>query len=281
MCLGASQGLKNVGQAQNSFYTTATNQAQQEFGASSTAFNDLMSAFTPIAEAGPSQQGWSPAQLSATNSAAITNVGQQYKAANTAVKENLAAANGGNVALPGGAEIGPELGLSSAAASQTASELNANLVSDYQQGNQNWKTAMAGIEGATNVFGAANSATQEANSAGSAAGQTQNYISSQDQSWMQLADAALGAGATLGSAGIKACWIAEAMWGMDDGRTHLLRRWLNEVWAEYSPLGARIMSLYRRFGQRLAKRRCAVVVLWPLFHLALWRARRWQLRGRN
>ena len=134
MCFTPPAGVQNVANQQSQLFTTATGQAQQEFGDASTAFGDLMSAFTPIAEAGPSQQGWSPAQLSATNSAAITTVGQQYKAANTAVKENLAAANGGNVALPGGAEIGPELGLSSAAASQTASELNANLVEDYQQG---------------------------------------------------------------------------------------------------------------------------------------------------
>ena len=200
MCFTPPAGVQNVANQQSQLFTTATGQAQQEFGDASTAFGDLMSAFTPIAEAGPSQQGWSPAQLSATNSAAITNVGQQYKAANTAVKENMAAANGGNVALPSGAEIGPELGLSSAAASQTASELNANLVADYQQGNQNWKTAVAGIEGAPGVFNSANSATSAANNAGDSALKGQQAVASYP-TWGSFAMGALGniAGATTGA----------------------------------------------------------------------------------
>ena len=192
MC-GATSGEKSVAAGQSSLFNTATSQAQQEFGDASTAFGDLMSAFTPIAAAGPSQQGWSPAQLSLTNSAAITNTGAQYKAADTAVKEATAAFGGGNLALPSGAEIAPQLATSEAGAQQTASELNANLVADYQQGNQNWKTAVAGIEGAPGVFNAPNSATSAATGSGTAAFQSQNTIA-QAPTWGSVAMGALGGG---------------------------------------------------------------------------------------
>ena len=201
MC-GATSGEKSVAAGQSSLFNTATSQAQQEFGDSSTAFGDLMSAFTPIAAAGPSQQGWSPAELSTINSAAITNTGAQYKAADTAVKEATAAYGGGNVALPSGAEIAPQLATSEAGAQQTASELNANLVADYQQGNQNWKTAVAGIEGAPGVFNAPNSATSAATGSGTAAFQSQNTIA-QAPTWGSVAMGALGdvAGAVTGDVG--------------------------------------------------------------------------------
>jgi hypothetical protein len=49
------------------------------------------------------------------------------------------------------------------------------------------------------------------------------------------------------------CWIAEALFGADDPRTHLLRFWINQVWARESILGCIFAYLYSRFGERLAR----------------------------
>lgn len=48
------------------------------------------------------------------------------------------------------------------------------------------------------------------------------------------------------------CWIAEACFGEDDLRTHILRFWLNEVYAK-TKIGRVVMALYIRFGQRIAR----------------------------
>lgn len=204
MCLGvgAPGGVKTETDQQGALFSTAINQAQQEFGDSSTIFNDLKSAFEPIAEAGPSQQGWSPAELSLVNSASISNVGNQYKAANTAVKEAAAAAGGGNVVLPSGAAIAPKLQLSASAANETASELNSNLVKDYQQGNENWKFATEGLAKAPDVFNTANSAVNVADTTGMDALKGQQIRSSYP-TWSSMAMGAIGDVASMATGGLE------------------------------------------------------------------------------
>lgn len=48
------------------------------------------------------------------------------------------------------------------------------------------------------------------------------------------------------------CWIAEELYGTDDIRTHLVRRWLTEEFSK-SAVGALLVSLYRKHGQRIAR----------------------------
>lgn len=65
-----------------------------------------------------------------------------------------------------------------------------------------------------------------------------------------------GAGAVAGAfthPGSGSCWIAEALFGVDDARTHLLRFWINQVWARRSIVGCVFAYLYSRFGERLAR----------------------------
>jgi len=59
---------------------------------------------------------------------------------------------------------------------------------------------------------------------------------------------AQGAGAGLG-ASIGHCWIAEALFGEDDPRTHLLRHWISKVWAKQSIAGALFDLAYLVFGR--------------------------------
>jgi hypothetical protein len=61
----------------------------------------------------------------------------------------------------------------------------------------------------------------------------------------------LGAAAGLGWAPF--CWIARALYGDDDPRVDLLRHWLLNVWARYSPMGALFVWCYQRYGERAAE----------------------------
>jgi len=74
-------------------------------------------------------------------------------------------------------------------------------------------------------------------------------------------------GGSLLGAGLS-CWIAEAIYGKDDIRTHAVRQWLNAEYAR-TRVGSMVMAVYRRVGRQVARMRWACAVLKPLFDIAL------------
>ena len=50
----------------------------------------------------------------------------------------------------------------------------------------------------------------------------------------------------------KSCWIAEALYGVEDPRTLLLRAWLAAAYAERRP-GWPFIAVYRRLGRAVAR----------------------------
>lgn len=192
-CCGASSGQQALGASQSAYYATLQQQAQQVFGESSAVFKNLMGTFQPIVAQGPNQAGFSPGELSNFNSQAITNVGNQYRNAAAATGNQIASQGGGNSSLPSGAAIGVQENLASQAANETSSELSQINQQNYAVGRQNYQNAVQGEEAAPGVFGAATGAAGAANQGGSAAGETWNNISQQQQSWMGPVFGALGA----------------------------------------------------------------------------------------
>ena len=88
-------------------------------------------------------------------------------------------------------------------------------------------------------------------------------------------------GANDGTPGVNtktpACWIAEALYGVNDSRTHLLRAWLNTEYAN-TPIGGLVVGAYRMTGRQVAAvaKRSAMVraVLRPVFDEGLRQAQR-------
>ena len=199
MC-GASSQQKSIANSQQSFMTQAQQQAGTVFGSASQVFNSLQSTFAPIVAAGPSQQGFSPQELSNLNSEAITQTGQEYKNAKEAVGNAQAAVGGGNVALPSGATSEENTQLAANAANQTASELGQITQANYAQGNANYNAAVAGEEALPGVYNASTSATGAATSAGTAAANTANQVAQENNSWVSALGGVLGsvAGAATG-----------------------------------------------------------------------------------
>ena len=203
LACGATPGQQQIAQSQTSGYNTLVNQAQSEFGNASGVFQDLVSSFAPIVAAGPNQQGFSPAEVSAMNSQAITNTGQAYRNEKAAVGNANSAVGGGNTGdTSGGATVGENLSLAENAGNQTASELNNITQQNYATGRQNYFNAASGLAGAPGVFGTANQAGQVATGAGEAAAGTQNQIASQNNSWVGAVTGALGNVAGIATAGI-------------------------------------------------------------------------------
>jgi len=197
---GASAAQNATAQAQSNFYNQLTSQATQVFGNDSQVFSGLMSTFAPIVAAGPSQQGFSPQELSNLNSEAITQTGTSYKNAKEALGNQEAAQGGGTVALPSGANVGANLSLAESGANQTASELGQITQANYAQGNANYQNAVKGEESATDVFNSSTNSANSATGAGTAAANTENQITQDNNSWVNATIGALGsvAGAAVG-----------------------------------------------------------------------------------
>lgn len=203
LCCGASDSQNQIEQQQQSQYSQMQQQAQQVFGASSSVFNQLQKTFQPIVAAGPSQQGFSPAEASNLKSGAITETGQAYKNAKAAVGNATAAQGGGNdPGLTGGVSTGTDIAVANAAAGKTADQLNQINEANYQTGRENFNNATKTLEGSTQVFDPAVGFDNATTGSGKAAADTANEIASQDNSWVQGVTGALGGVASAATGGI-------------------------------------------------------------------------------
>lgn len=190
---GATAAQNSAQQAQASFYTQATQQASQVFGAGSQVFQQLQSTFAPTVAAGPNQEGFSATELADQRSQAITNNGIANRNAQQAAGESIAAAGGGNnPALQSGQSAGVKANIDIASANNTANDLATITSNDYATGRQNYDTAVSGLESAPGVFGTSTGATSAATGAGTASADTANQIAAAANSPWQAAIGALG-----------------------------------------------------------------------------------------
>lgn len=205
LCCGATDAQNAAQAAQASAYTQMTQQAAQVFGDSSAVFKQLQATFTPTIAAGPNQEGFSPAEVSALKSQAITQSGNAYRNAKQAVGESIAAEGGGNnSALQSGTNTGINLSVANSAAANTADEENKIDLANYSTGRTNYANAVAGLSGATGVYNPATSSANASTTAGEASANTANQIASQNNSWQQGVIGALGGiGGAFVSGGLK------------------------------------------------------------------------------
>lgn len=203
LCCGAGAAQTQIQNQQMNAYSQMSQQASQVFGDSSTVFNDLISSFAPTVAAGPSQKGFSAGEESNLNSSAITQTGQAYRNAKSAVGEAESAQGGGNNAdLTGGSKTATDLGIAESAANQTSGELSQIQEQNYATGRQNYDTAVQGLANAPNVFSAASNAGNAATNAGNAASNTANQVAQENNSWVQGVTGALGGIASAATGGL-------------------------------------------------------------------------------
>lgn len=148
-----THGAENNAAAQQSAFTSQmTSQASQVFGADNGTWNAMQNAYSQLLAAGPSQHGFSAAQLSAMNSAAITSGANTTRGIEAMIGGKQAGAGGGNAPNASGIGISDRAKYAEAVAGQTAGILNANTQADYAQGNKNWQNAGEGIRSAPGVY---------------------------------------------------------------------------------------------------------------------------------
>jgi len=253
MC-GASSEQKQTYAEQNAFYGQLTSEYATVFGEDQSILNEMTAIYKPILEAGPNQKGFSSEEETALRTQATEGTAQNYQKAAVALSESLNARGGGDTYIPSAADEEIKAELASSAAGQESREQLGITEENYAQGRAQFNAAssvLATEAGLLNPTGFAGATT----GAGSAAAQTANEITQANNSWIAPVLGAVGG--VLGQAagnesGFFGCWIAEAIYGVDDSRTHQLRYWLNFVWAKESIIGRYTMKLYRLVGRQVA-----------------------------
>lgn len=201
MC-GSNSQQQQISDAQQQMYQTLNQNYQTVFGQSQAITNALTAQFQPILAAGPSQQGFNPAEVQSLNTSATENIAQDYAAAQRATAQQLAAMGGGNTTLPSSVTANILAQNTNQAAAQRSSALNQITQANYQQGYNNWTTAAnalsstAGLLSPTSYAGASTSG-------GTAAANTANQIAQANNSVWNAAIGALGSigGAAVGNIG--------------------------------------------------------------------------------
>ena len=230
--------------------------------------NELIDKVATQFEAQLRGEGVSEEEIALRISQFLNSVSRNAESGRKQVRQQVAQRGGYEPGGFGGPDIGKLAGYEGEIArTRSAGVLGTKLWASEE----NWKRKL----GAGTLYGAlagtqAQTATGFGNIGLGYSGVQQQAAASADKPsplWGVL-EKAIGGASSIGTAGV-ACWIAEAIYGPLDFRTHLLRHWLNFVWAKQSIIGAATMSLYRLCGRWVAHQPLLVRMLKPLFDRAL------------
>jgi hypothetical protein len=200
--------------------------------------------------------------LSPTTTAQETSSADQInrtaKAGATGLQNSLAARGLGQSGQSGDVSLQTELAREGAQGSNIA---NFSAV----QSQQNNSTLIDALQAAYTALGSSGTGSTSGSSSGSSGG----FAVSLNPFKL------LSSSGNSGGSGSGGCWIAEAIYGVHDVRTHLVRAWLNGPFRQ-TVSGRVIMALYLRFGRRVASavKRSSLLrrTFKPLFDLALGKA---------
>jgi hypothetical protein len=200
MCGGSSSTQNEINQQQLQFYQNLNTQYNTVFGQNQAITGALTSAFTPILNAGPGQQGYTPQELQSLNTSSSENIATNYAQAQKATAQILAARGGGNDLLPSSVDANLLAQNTNLAAAQRASSQNQITQASYNQGNQNWLTA-ANVLGSTAGLLSPTSYASQVTGAGTAAATEANSINTANNS---LWNAAIGSLSSVAGKGASA-----------------------------------------------------------------------------
>jgi hypothetical protein len=221
--------------------------------------NSLIPAYTSLINS----PGYSSSQQSAITNASEGSAAAAFSGAGDAASR--AAARTGNAAA-----LTPDLDKLAQQKASTMSSVAANDQVTFANDQQ--KQQQAGLQGMSSLYGV--DQNMLAKSLGLPVEYLQQYntAAAKPTATQGIIQSLIGGAAQVGAAKLGGCWIAEAIYGEDDLRTHAVRLWLNLEFTKCIA-GRIVMAAYLRFGQRIAARvrRSGRLrfLLKPLFDLAL------------
>lgn len=141
LACGATSAQKESQQQQTDLATQMNQDFTKEFGQNQAILGSLTTALQPIITAGPNQQGFSPAELTALNSQAANSTAIGAQNASVAAANKEATAGGGSVAIPSGANEQINAMVNNSAAQNLSNEQSQITQANYNTGRQNFFTA--------------------------------------------------------------------------------------------------------------------------------------------
>lgn len=201
MC-GPSGAMKQLNSQISTFAADMNSEGQQIFGDASGIFNELNTALGQIVKGGPSQQGWSQAEINAVNSQIMNQAAVNAKNIRAAVGGDLGAVGGGNAVTPSGLEAVVETQANLGVEAQKSQQLAQATVANYQQGTENYWNAVKGQMQLPNVFSTSIDQNKVTQGAYQAAEQSQQAIDKASNWWQPLVMAGIGTGASMLTGGL-------------------------------------------------------------------------------
>lgn len=221
--------VKAAETSQNSFDSSLQNIFTQQYATQKSNLDYLTAKLKPQINAGGT--GYTPEQLASMRTSATDTNSAQFQAAKAALQESISQRSGGSklTGVSGASTEADAALLNSAAQTEAGSQeqitaANANL----QQSNYwNAINTLNGVAAQNNPLGYASSATA---GTGAVANASQAYTSSnQSQLLGALGGVASGAASGWAQGGFKlpGCWVAAALYGWHNLKTHVVRSWMN------------------------------------------------------
>ena len=196
---GASSQQTDLANSQQNFYNTMSANYSQQFANQNAILGTLQSSLNPIVQAGPDQFGFSKAETNNLNSQALQGTGQQYANASKSLGQQQAAQGGGNSYLPTGAQAQQQASLAAGAANQTSNQLMGVQQAGYQQGYNQYQSAVGQLGGVAGMYNP-NGVASGANDAGGVANSEANQVAQMNNAaspW-NLVGGILGGAASVG-----------------------------------------------------------------------------------
>lgn len=181
---GANATQTDLAGNQSQFYNTLSANYNQQFASQNAILSTLQNSLNPIVQAGPNQFGFSKAETNNLNSQALQGTGQQYKNAAKSLGEEQAAQGGGNSYLPTGAQAQQQASLAAGAANQTSNQLMGVQQAGYQQGYNQYQSAIGQLGGVAGMYNPTGYASQ-ATGAGGLAFNSATEVNKEDQQAQQ------------------------------------------------------------------------------------------------
>jgi len=194
--------MKNLNKQVQNFTSGLTSEAKTIFGDASSIFNDLHDSLSSIVKGGPSQQGWSQAEINAVNSQIENQAAVSARNVKAATGNAVAAIGGGNTVTPSGLETAVNLEANQGVEAEKSRQLSQAVVQNYETGRQNYFQAVNDEQNLPNVFNSSDAANKTAMGGLKQAQESQASIDKANNWWQPLVMAGVGAAASFATGGL-------------------------------------------------------------------------------
>jgi hypothetical protein len=188
---GPSANENTLQANEQSLSNTLSQDFSSRYAGQTNTLNTLNGILTPIAQAGPSQQGFSPQQLAVENTQAINSTGANYANASRALASRGAIYGGAG--LTSGIQEAQQAALASGAAGELSNEQLGITNANYTAGRQNYENAVGGLNTLAGLQNPTPYASESTQANSQAFGQADKINQESQAGMKELFSAGLGA----------------------------------------------------------------------------------------